>query len=136
MAIDYQKAWNEHKEAIQYLYDDAGTKENVFGHAYVDGLRAGYLDMLDNMEKIEKTAEYSNIEREVANDIWEIAKKSPEHGNALMDLLGRSTYETISKIKTITDPVVIDITTTYKGKPLKYSENGLAVKLAKGNMEE
>lgn len=76
----------------------------------------------DNMEKIEKIAEYSNIEREVANDIWEIAKKSPEHGNALMDLLGLSTYETISKIA------------TYKGEHLKYSENGLAV--AKNNKEE
>lgn len=68
-------------------------------------------------EKIEKIAEYSNIEREVANDIWEIAKKSPEHGNALIDLLGISTYETISKIAT-------------------YSENGLAVKLSKENKEE
>lgn len=76
----------------------------------------------NNMEKIEKITKYSNIEREVANDIWEIAKKSPEHGNALMDLLGISTYETISKIA------------TYEGESLKYSENSLAV--AKENKEE
>ena len=37
---------------------------------------------------------------EVANKIWDIAKISPEHGNALMDLLGTEVYEKISMIQT------------------------------------
>ena len=139
MAIDYQKAWNEHRRAIKDIYNNADRKDfdyaNKF-YTYSDAIRIACEEMLKNMEDLEKGSEYSDIEREVANDIWNIAKKSPEHGNALMDLIGRSTYETISTIKSITDTVVIDVTTTYKGEPLKYSENGLAVKLAQGNKEE
>ena len=34
----------------------------------------------------------NEITIEVAKKIWDIAKISPEHGNALMDLLGEDKY--------------------------------------------
>lgn len=34
----------------------------------------------------------TNIEREVANKIWEIARISPMHGNAIMDVIGEEAY--------------------------------------------
>ena len=40
---------------------------------------------------------YEEAYNEVIKDIWNIAKKSPEHGNALMDILGEELYVKISK---------------------------------------
>lgn len=42
---------------------------------------------------------YEEAKLEVLHDIWEIAKKSPEHGNALMDLIGEEAYIQISKLR-------------------------------------
>lgn len=42
---------------------------------------------------------YEEARIEVLHDIWEIAKKSPEHGNALMDLIGEDAYIQISKLR-------------------------------------
>ena len=35
------------------------------------------------------------VKREVLDALWEIAKKSPEHGNALMDFLGDERYNAL-----------------------------------------
>lgn len=38
---------------------------------------------------------------DVAKKIWQICKESPEHGNAVMDLLGEETYNKIMKMQRI-----------------------------------
>lgn len=35
------------------------------------------------------------VKREVMDAMWDIAKKSPEHGNALMDFLGDERYKAL-----------------------------------------
>mgnify|MGYP001237650712 FL=1 len=39
------------------------------------------------------------IEIEVAKEIWNICKKSPEHGNAVMDVIGEEAYEKVMKLQ-------------------------------------
>ena len=39
------------------------------------------------------------IEIEVAKEIWNICKKSPEHGNAVMDVIGEEAYEKVMKLR-------------------------------------
>lgn len=39
-----------------------------------------------------------DITKNVINMIWDIAKISPEYGNALMDVLGDDVYEKIGKL--------------------------------------
>jgi hypothetical protein len=39
-----------------------------------------------------------NIRLEVMDDIWNICKKSPEHGNAVMDIIGEVAYKEVSEI--------------------------------------
>ncbi len=39
------------------------------------------------------------IEIEVAKEIWTICKKSPEHGNAVMDVIGEEAYEKVMKLQ-------------------------------------
>lgn len=39
-----------------------------------------------------------NLNTEITKEIFEIAKKSPEHGNALMDILGETLYDKIAKL--------------------------------------
>lgn len=41
---------------------------------------------------------YEEITQEVAEKIWNIAKISADHGNALMDLIGEETYVKIMKM--------------------------------------
>lgn len=36
---------------------------------------------------------------DVAKKIWQICKESPEHGNAVMDLLGEETYNEIMQLQ-------------------------------------
>lgn len=36
------------------------------------------------------------VKREVLDAMWDIARKSPEHGNALMDFLGDEKYQILS----------------------------------------
>ena len=36
------------------------------------------------------------VKREVLDATWDIARKSPEHGNALMDFLGDEKYQILS----------------------------------------
>ena len=36
---------------------------------------------------------------DVAKKIWQICKESPEHGNAVMDLLGEETYNEIMRLQ-------------------------------------
>ena len=47
------------------------------------------------------TENESPYRQEVINKIWDIAKMSPEHGNALMDILGEPTYEFVMRNHTI-----------------------------------
>lgn len=37
----------------------------------------------------------NNVQTEVAKLIWDIAKISPEHGNALMDIIGDKAYDLV-----------------------------------------
>ena len=39
-----------------------------------------------------------DVETDVAKKIWDIAKVSPEHGNALMDILGDVVYVKIARM--------------------------------------
>lgn len=39
-----------------------------------------------------------NVKTEVINLIWDICKISPEHGNAVMDIIGDEAYERIMKL--------------------------------------
>lgn len=39
-----------------------------------------------------------HIRLEVMEDIWNICKKSPEHGNAVMDIIGEEAYKEVSEI--------------------------------------
>lgn len=39
------------------------------------------------------------IDIEVAKAIWEICKKSPEHGNAVMDIIGEEAYQKVMELK-------------------------------------
>lgn len=39
------------------------------------------------------------IEIEVAKDIWEICKKSPEHGNTVMDVIGEEAYQKVMELQ-------------------------------------
>lgn len=41
----------------------------------------------------------NDVQKDVAKRIWDIAKVSPEHGNALMDLLGDELYDKISVLQ-------------------------------------
>lgn len=36
------------------------------------------------------------VKKEVLDAMWDIAKKSPEHGNALMDFIGDAAYQVLS----------------------------------------
>lgn len=36
---------------------------------------------------------------DVAKKIWQICKESPEHGNAVIDLLGEETYNEIMRLQ-------------------------------------
>ena len=38
------------------------------------------------------------IEIEVAKQIWAICKKSPEHGNAVMDVIGEESYKKVIEL--------------------------------------
>jgi hypothetical protein len=38
------------------------------------------------------------ITMEVAQKIWNIAKISPDHGNALMDLIGEEAYKKVMRL--------------------------------------
>ena len=49
---------------------------------------------MNNFDNLSK--KNNSIEHDVAKRIWDIAKISPEHGNALMDLLGNELYTKIS----------------------------------------
>lgn len=40
----------------------------------------------------------NNVQTEVAKLIWDIAKISPEHGNAVMDIIGDKAYDNIMTI--------------------------------------
>lgn len=39
------------------------------------------------------------LEIAVAKEIWKICKISPDHGNAVMDLVGEEVYQKISKLQ-------------------------------------
>lgn len=39
------------------------------------------------------------IEIEVAKEIWDICKKSPEHGNAVMDVIGDEAYQKVMELQ-------------------------------------
>lgn len=39
------------------------------------------------------------LEVEVAKKIWEIARISPKHGNAVMDILGEEAYEKVMRLQ-------------------------------------
>ena len=39
------------------------------------------------------------IEIEVAKEIWTICKKSPEHGNAVMDVIGEEAYKKVMELQ-------------------------------------
>lgn len=39
------------------------------------------------------------IEIEVAKEIWNICKKSPEHGNAVMDVIGEEAYKKVMELQ-------------------------------------
>lgn len=39
------------------------------------------------------------IEIEVAKAIWDICKKSPEHGNAVMDVIGDEAYQKVMELQ-------------------------------------
>ena len=41
---------------------------------------------------------YNEAFNDVIGKLWNIAAISPEHGNALMDILGSDRYQTISKL--------------------------------------
>lgn len=43
---------------------------------------------------------YEQVKEDVINKIWDIAKISPEHGNALMDILGVDLYNQIASLTT------------------------------------
>lgn len=43
------------------------------------------------------------IEIEVAKAIWDICKKSPEHGNAVMDVIGDQAYQKVMELQSIDD---------------------------------
>lgn len=43
--------------------------------------------------------ENEKIQVEVAQKIWDIAKISPEHGNALIDVLGDEVYNKITRMQ-------------------------------------
>jgi len=47
----------------------------------------------------EKLMENEKIQVEVAQKIWDIAKISPEHGNALIDVLGDEVYNKITRMQ-------------------------------------
>ena len=49
------------------------------------------------IELIHNRIEGKDIMKNVINMIWDIAKISPEYGNALMDVLGDDVYEKIGK---------------------------------------
>lgn len=50
------------------------------------------------IELIRNRIEGKDIMKNVVNMIWDIAKISPEYGNALMDVLGDDVYEKIGKL--------------------------------------
>lgn len=39
------------------------------------------------------------LEIEVAKEIWNICKKSSEHGNAVMDLIGEEAYNKVMRLQ-------------------------------------
>lgn len=43
----------------------------------------------------------NKINIEVAKEIWQICKKSPEHGNAVMDVIGEEAYKNVMKLQAI-----------------------------------
>ena len=47
--------------------------------------------------------ELTQINVEVARKIWEIAKLSSDHGNALVDVLGDEIYSRVMKIQGVSD---------------------------------
>ena len=49
------------------------------------------------IEIMQNRTKEKDIERNVVNMIWDIAKISPEYGNALMDVLGDDVYEKIGR---------------------------------------
>ena len=100
MSMDYEKAWKDHKQTVKKLLDIADVKSKGYNHQYIDGLKSAYVDVLGDMQYIEDHATYSEIEQDVANKIWEIAGISPEHGNAVQDIIGSDAYELITRIKT------------------------------------
>ena len=66
----------------------------------------GYLTAEDVFQRIDKhykeerklTMVNTNVENEVAQLIWDICTISPEHGNAVLDILGDEVYERVMRL--------------------------------------
>lgn len=52
--------------------------------------------------------EKTRINVETAKLIWNIAKKSPEHGNAVMDVLGEEIYTHVMRLQSTPEDEIID----------------------------
>lgn len=72
------------------MYVEAIMDEDVY--EYLCGYRKRKVTVI-------KHHQFTEMEKEIANKIWDIAAKSPEHGNALMDLLGEEAYVKIMSLQ-------------------------------------
>lgn len=52
--------------------------------------------------------EKTRINVETAKLIWNIAKKSPEYGNAVIDVLGEEVYNHIMRLQSTPEDEIID----------------------------
>lgn len=77
---------NEQEMDVLRSVLDFAKKEDPGSTRIIDQIR----------EKAEPSEE--NVIRDVANKIWKIAGESPEHGNAVMDILGLNVYQKVSEI--------------------------------------
>lgn len=50
------------------------------------------------MDLTKYSTEELELMKEVAKDIWNLCRKSPEHGNAVMDIIGEDAYNNVMRL--------------------------------------
>lgn len=70
--------------------DDIKSASIIYGKDF-DNLFDSVYNKLSSFEK------YKKANNDIINKIWDLAKISPEHGNALMDLLGEDKYNYVMR---------------------------------------
>ena len=57
------------------------------------------------MDEMKISPEYEKAFKECVRDIVQIMRKSPEHGNAMMDILGDTRYHVLLEVNDVLDTI-------------------------------